>query len=290
MVYKIQFPISLAFAISVLGLLSPLQAAESPRSIELCCVQVDPAKTICQMIVPIENACTPSVFLNALRFGPPLFQKIFNELPGRSDKEKLARIIEKEGSLPSYVKPGHKIFDPKIGVFADDFPKYFNALLKKADESITGMYFDVGENEKPEAHLRRIHGLLLHSLKQGVPVSTSVRSFAALLKGDAFLWDGIAGHAILIVGVPKVLPPDAQGILFEFIEPSTGRVREGYIFSETVRGFKAAKGSGAKVTWVEGGFLQIVAPSLNINTAQQPWFARTFLTLNYGVGRFNEKK
>jgi hypothetical protein len=265
-----------------------LAAAENLSAVEMIGVDVDPTQTVCQKIVAVENACTPAVALNALRFGPASFRKVLERLPSKTDQERLTHLIERFGAAPSSVEPEQKVFDPKRGVFADDFPKFFNAILETGGvEPLTGAYFDLQEKETPEAHLRRIHAQLAHSLGSGVPVITSIRSFAAVQHGDKYLWDGLAAHTILIVRVPKDLAAQAQGFAFGFIEPSTGAVREGYIYAETARGFQAAKGSGqTKFKWLDRGFLLVVAPSLIIETSNQPWYARTFLTLNYGLGAF----
>lgn len=87
-------------------------------TIEVVGVDVDPARIISQQVVPGKKACVPSSFLNALRFGPPSFQETFRALPGDSEAEKLRNLIELQGSVPSEVERGRRLFQG--GVELDD--------------------------------------------------------------------------------------------------------------------------------------------------------------------------
>ena len=278
--------------------------------IDLVGVDVDPAKIICQTIVPTPGGCGPATFLNALRFGPPAFQDAFADLPGESDKEKLAGVIATHGSAPSALVPGQRLFGSRGGVWADDAHKYFKSILGDRAERLLCTYFELMGQETPAEHLRRIHGLLVLSLERGVPIITSIRAFAARKRQDQEIaWERIAGHYILIVRVPREVSVGAQGFMFEFVEPAYGKLCEGYIYSETVRAFKALKeacagymynettkefepmkGSLQRSEWIENGFLHVVSPSLFLETSMQPWYARTFVTLDFGLGKFGSER
>ena len=255
-------------------------------------VEVDPARTASQQILPENTAhslCTETAFLNALRFGLPEFQKILEGLPCKTDQERLAYIAKTFGGTASVVDPKQKCSDGH-GVMADNYPVYFNAIIgPKASLRLVGTYFAKGEKEAPELHLQRIHKLLLHSLQNGVPIVTSIRSFGAEQHGDKYYWEGISGHTILVIAVSKKLPSFAEGFAFQFIDSWSGRLCEGYVYCEKMRGFAAIKGAGEKdFQWLDRGFLLITAPSLNLETNKEPWYARTFMMLNYGLGAFDE--
>ena len=87
-------------------------------TMEMIGIDLDPAKIISQQVVPGGKACVPSSFLNALRFGPPSFQKTFMALPGASEAEKLRSLMEVRGSAPSEVQRGRRLFEG--GVQMDD--------------------------------------------------------------------------------------------------------------------------------------------------------------------------
>lgn len=269
-------------------------------------IDVDPAKIISQYVVSEENACVPSSFLNALRFGPPSFQETFMALPGVSDAEKLRSLIDLRGSAPSDVARGRNLFDG--GVQMDDIASYFDSLLASSVDHLVSRHFDIAVHETPAAHLRRIHSFLKSSLLQRVPIVAIVRAFSATeFKGKEFRWMGIAQHAILIVSVSAGIAPYANGFVCQFVEPSVGELCESYVNSETVRDFQAIKTSGpgfvysetAKAfvpmkglddRWIDNGFLHLISPSLRLGTNHVPWYARTFMTLSHGLGKFNPEE
>jgi len=243
--------------------------------------------------------------LNALRFGPPAFQDAYAALPGDTDSEKLASIIATHGSAPSAAMPGQSLFGSKGGVWPDDVHNYFSSILADQGESMSWTFFDIADNEAPDEHLRRVHGILVSSLEQSTPIIAGVNSYAARKQEDQkFQWKGIYAHYILIVRLSRHINTNAQGFLFQFVEPSIGRLCEGYIYSETVRPFVAAKRSSGgyiysettkhfepikgshESKWIENGFLHVVSPSLPLGTHREPWYARTFLTLDFGLGKF----
>jgi hypothetical protein len=273
--------------------------------IDMIGVDVDPSRIIRQDIISRGGACGPATFLNALRFGPTAFQNAYSALPGNSDSEKLANIVSDHGSVPSASMPGQSLFASNGGVFADDANTYFNSILAGHSEPMSWTYFDVAPNEAPSQHLRRVHRILASSLEQGVPVITSVHSFAARKQNDdTFSWNRIGGHFILVFAVPGQLNEGASGFIFQFVDPNVSKPCEGYIYSEIVRPFVAAKEScagyilntatnhfeplkGSRETkWIENGFLHVVSPSLWLKTQGEPWHARTFLVLNFGLGKF----
>lgn len=277
--------------------------------IEMVGVAVEPAKIICQTIVPVKGACGPATFLNALRFGPPAFQDAFAGLPGDTDAEKLAGIIATHGAQASAILPWNTLFGRKGGVWADDARRYLKSILGAHAERLLPTYFETTGKESPSEFLHRVHALLLSSLERGVPVITVIRGFAARKRDDeSFVWEAISGHFVLLVRVPRIINPGAQGFVFQFVEPGFGKLYEGYIYAETVRAFQALKescmgysfsetteeyepipGSLQSSHWIKNGFLHVVSSSLHLETYKEPWHARTFLTLDFGLGKFGRE-
>lgn len=163
----------------------------------------------------------------------------------------------------------------------------------------------MASEERPREHLRRIHCLLVSSLQCRVPIITAISAYAARKRNEDFYWQRIAEHSILIVRVPKeIAAATACGFIFQFVEPWKGKLCEGYVYAETTRGFRAIKTSspgyvysettkefvhlkGLNEQWIENGFLHVISPSLYLGTLNEPWYARTFMTLDHGLGKFS---
>lgn len=226
-------------------------------------------------------------------------------LPGDSEAEKLRNLIEGRGSVPSEVERWRRLFQG--GVELDDIATYFNSLLASSVDHLVGTHFDIASNEETAAHLRRIHSLLVSSLQERVPIVAIVRALAATeRKGGGFKWRGIDQHSILIVRVPARIPPEAQGFVCQLVDPAFGELCEGYVYSETARVFQAIRTSGPgfiysetakkfvpikglEDRWIDNGFLHLISPSLRLGTQDVPWYARTFVTLSHGLGKFDRR-
>jgi hypothetical protein len=275
----------------------PLAAADAPapggavaEAVAWLGVRVDPARLVNQHLHPGDGACVPATLLNALRCGPADFRQLAGALPGASDRERLDGIIGVALGMPSAIEPGQPCYSESNGVRADDIPPLFARLLRgSAATPPTGRYLDRVGDESVQAQVQRIHALLLASLGDGVPVVLSLRSFAASHadEGGEFRWNGLSGHAVLLVALPRVVGAGALGFPMRLIDPATASVQECYVRGEVVRGFKAVKGSGSKdFAWVENAFLQVDLPGLPLGTQYLHFYERSFIILNYAVGRF----
>lgn len=259
------------------------------QSIPWVGVAVDPDKIIKQSLYG-DMACMPTSLLNALTFGPPEFQAILPRLPGATTTERLSGLIRNVGSQGSKAAPGEPLYTDKRGVLSKDMTVMTNLVLQAHGVApLSGLFLDVLEKETPEEHLRRVHGLLTHSLQAGVPVLTSIRSFSAKReKEDApILWEGMDGHAVLVIGIPQKLESWQRGFAIRLVDPWVGSLAEAYVHVETIRAFQAARSENDKeFRWIDRGFLHIDVPTLSLGTGKLPWYARSFFTLNYVCGRF----
>lgn len=276
----------------LLSLTTPLTAelqADSSQNLqyrEFISVDVDPS-TIIDQDVYSNMACGPTSALNALQFGNSHLQQQFQRLRGRTHTRKLKNVILGLGNHPSVVEQG-TLYNETNGMKADDMLPFMQALLPDTPTALKGIYLDREQGESTHAHLHRIHRQLKHSLLAGVPIVTSLRSFAAQSSSTGYKWQGVAAHFISITGVPATLRPGQRGFSFEFIEPGNGKLASGYLHTETTRDFLAIKGSG-QTGWEWRGnsaFLIVVAPDLDLDFSKQQWHDRAFMTLNYGVGAF----
>ncbi len=255
-------------------------------------IRIDPARMVNQHLHAGDNACVPATLLNALRCGPADFQRCADALPGGTDRERIEGIISGAGSMPSLVEAGQPCYSDTIGVRAEDIAPMCARLLAGASSGApSGRYFDRVGEEDVRAQVVRTHGLLLASLTAGVPVVLSLRAFTANRPDESkeILWNGLGGHAVLLVALPRAVGAGALGFPMRYVDPWTASVNEAYVRGEQVRGFKAVKGSGSKgFVWLENAFLQIDAPFLQMGTQRLRFYERSFITLDYGVGRFPE--
>jgi len=81
----------------------------------------------------------------------------------------------------------------------------------------------------------------------------------------------------------------ALGCVFRYVDPWTGKVAEGYIYSETTRGFQSVKGTAQRSEWKDASFLNLVSPPLKLRTDEHRWYLRTLITLDYGLGEFGDE-
>ncbi|OVE76604.1 hypothetical protein BVX98_05490 [bacterium F11] len=272
--------------------LSGCEASASRESPSTVGIDVDSYGIINQYLYS-GSACGPTSVLNALKFGKTSFQSIYRGLSGYNDKDKLRFLINQYGSKASQVERGETLYGENRGMKADDILPFFNSILKDHSlENVQGTYFERKSNESTIDHLYRIHQLLSKSLLSEVPIITSIRSFASQERSSdsSFKWQGVAAHVILITRVPKDLKSSQKGFPFNYIDPDSGSLYEGYIYVEDIRDFHAIKGSGeTDFKWIEDSpFLLVIAPHLNLDTKKQKWHWRSFITLNYGVGNFND--
>jgi hypothetical protein len=288
----------LGFALALLAR-APLAAAEAAaaagsgvveEAVPWLGVRVDPARMVNQHLHAGDGACVPATLINALRCGPADFQRAADALPGGSDRERLDGIIAGALSLPSVIEAGQPCYSESNGVRPDDMPQLFGRLLAGASTSPpSGRYLDRVGDEGVQAQLVRVHDLLLASITAGVPVVLSLRAFAASRADESkeFRWNGLSGHAVLLVALPRAVLPGVLGFAMRYLDPWTASVKEGYVRGEVVRGFKAVKGSGSKdFVWLENAFLEVDAPGLQLGTQRLAFHERSLIILNYGVGRF----
>ncbi len=171
------------------------------------------------------NACGPAALLSAYRLGNGSWQAAEAALEGRGDKERLSYWIRRHGLRPSATLRGRMRWN-QGGINAED-------LLAAANEAGRPLYLPALEledlfrrrGEKPQAHLKRVHGRMARSLARGFPPVLSLRRFV-LRKGA---WVPVQGHFVTVTAVPAKLPRGAAGFAFSYADPWGGKRCEGYL-------------------------------------------------------------
>lgn len=246
-----------------------------------------------------NTVCTGCSLYNMLANGRPEFQKIAKSLPGESPEGRVRHLIDKYGAGPSAVYPNRARYSDKTGgLAAEDMHGFVNDCLKEfRQKPLATDYLDRKDGESPAQHLRRIHALLLKSLKAGVPPIINVRSYVANTnkEGDDFHWNGLSGHSVTLLDIDPDLRDSDKGFRFWYAESDNGKekgsVESAYASLEETRPFAAPREftvspADNKEKWVwkpNSPFLVVTAPSLSLRTHKEPGHKRTLITLRHAV-------
>lgn len=264
-------------------------------------VPVDRALIVNQHVDPRfgMKACGPTAVINALRFSEGRESEIFSQLVGARDAMRLRFLIDRWfAGRDSLVAVDSKRFGPH-GCFAEDLLAGFNELLREHQQQpVAGQFLDRGWSEEngekilePAAdYVRRVHGLLADSLRDGLPPVVSLKSFVARRRNgpdDDIHWEPASGHYVVVTSVPKRLADHDLGFRFEYIDPNSGNTGSAWVFAEKHLSFRAFRGSNGIGEWLDGKpFLLVIAPmiySLQPKTAE--WSDRTIVALDYAIFR-----
>lgn len=238
-----------------------------------------------------KNACGPCAVVNTLLRAKAPWRALLDRVEGATPPDKARTVAGLFAKKPSgaYGK-GEPAYNEKRGMAPADLAASFNELLTElgSKDLLEGSYLDRRAEESLDEHLRRIHGLFAASLKQGMPVLLSVRSFAPEVNARTkeFQWTGLVGHFVAVTEVPETLRSGDKGFPFSFADSYTGKLESGYAFFDEARNFTAAKGDEKNWKWVtDRPFLLVTAPSLRLATQDQAWYLRTTIILNYAIVR-----
>ncbi len=260
-------------------------AAAAAWAGDLAAVKVDVSRLARQGDLD-PNACAPISVVNALSLGGSEFQEALKALEGESLIDKAQSFISKFGEKPSRDYGSGPRYRPD-GVSGVDLMDMLHDAVGPAGLRAVGGYLDRHEGENDRAFLERVHQMLADALRAGRPPILMLRSWTALPDAKAeegHLWHGVAGHFVTLTRVPGRLADHEWGFAFEYADPQTGRAEAGYVHLERQRNYCVAKGNAAKWEWRQGSaFLLVTTPNLALQTNNQPWFARTLITLNYAI-------
>lgn len=186
----------------------------------------NPAAVPINQLTVAGNACGPAALLNAFRFGNADWQRAFNAIAGKNDRERVLTVIREIGMRPSASVPGRPRWSRR-GVNVAD-------LKDMANEMTSNHWLpQVGDEmcylkprETPEKLLRRVHSRMRASLAKGLPPVLSLRRHVLREKSQ---WTTIDAHFITITAVPDRLEKSARSFPVRYIDPWGGRFCEGEI-------------------------------------------------------------
>lgn len=261
-------------------------------------VQIAPSQTDAQekLAPPVlkqanvhEFGCGPCMIINTLRFLSKDREFDWSSLPGDSDEARAKRIIDVYGTRDSTTYEGKQRFsDGFDGMSCRDTVATFQDLLSDAGDpfEISGTFLEKREGESLLGHLNRVHTLFKRSLDSGLPVPFAIRSFGAKIDEvkSRYFWYGLSQHFVTVVEVQEQLEENEKGFKFEFVDSDTGKREFGYICFDEARNFSAIKGNTETYEWLsDRPFLQVIAPSLRLQTNKLGFHQRSIMTANFGI-------
>jgi len=234
------------------------------------------------------NSCGFCALYHSLAWGGAELAAAAAKLGGATDADKVEQLIARYGAKPSEAYAGKRArYVASSGITWSDLGVATGELFTDAGlGTIVSGYLDRQKEERYPAHARRVHRLLADSLAAGMPPLLSIRSFSVREVDGKKQWDGVMGHWVTVIDVQPELGDGEQGFRLGFVDSETGRRQWGYAFADDTRKFTAVKGDAEKWEWLtDSPFLALAAPHPGLATGDEPWSARTVVTLNYAIGR-----
>jgi hypothetical protein len=265
------------------GCSGPRATSESARGASEAWTRVD-VPLVLDQDVHSAFACGPAALATAFAASGGAARRTIAE----QGDGVIAWSIERFGTRPSPTYEGAQRFDPDSGICAEDLIVWSNEWsLEIGAPPRVGVYLDRVPEEPAADFAARVHALLAESLARGVAPVVRLRSFVPSYdpQRGAYLWTGVVGHWVTLVGVPSDLPAGALGFPLEYADPASGAVASGYVHVDDVRPFVAAKGHVRAWEWLDDSpFLVAHLPEQRtLGLTAQPWFLRTVVTLDHAL-------
>jgi len=179
------------------------------------------------------NACGPACLLDAFQSGSEKWQQSAAVITGKTQRERLIKIIKGQGAKASKVNPKRRRWDQRGGVNAEDLVAMANEMRTRPwMGTVKQNLFFKGSRESDSKLLRRAHRDLKKSLKKGLPPILSIRRVALRQPPGSAVpsWLTLKRHYIVLTGLPKSLDRNATSFPVSYRDPWGG-----YSYSGTVK-------------------------------------------------------
>jgi hypothetical protein len=257
-------------------------AASSTFRMDLC-IELDRTKICTQFAYKGKlNTCGPTAIINSLQFGNGELRAAYNKIGGETSTDKLLSIIQEFEQVNS-LNFGLPIFYD--GVYLEDLGLIYESILRKYGvRQPSYLFLNKRTNESKREHLVRIHDYVKSSIWKGFPPVASIRLHDARDSGLA-----MASHSIVIVRIPESLYEEQQGFVFDYVDPYTGGIHQGYVFVENSRPFRSNVTSRHEQPMVGSPFLNVSVPSAMLWHGGLNENSRTFVTFHHLIGGFDKR-
>ena len=178
------------------------------------------------------NACGPACLLDAFRSGSEKWQKSIAQITGKTDNEKIKKIITQFGKLPSEMNVKRARWNGRYGVNATDLAHMANELRnQKWMGTVRQEIFFKTNRESDLALLKRTHKKLTRSLKKGLPPILRVRRVAYRSPNGTSTkaWLNLKSHYLVLTGITEKLSKNATSFSVTYHDPWGGKKHQGTV-------------------------------------------------------------
>lgn len=176
------------------------------------------------------NACGPASLLEAFQCGSEKWQFSATQITGRTQKQRMMRIILDYGRKPSAQFPKQQRWQPRAGISGIDLANMANEMRKKSwMGTVRQQLFFKPPKKNDLSHLHLTHKALSKSLNKGLPPILSVRRMAyrAPRSSNQKSWLTLKRHFLVLTGLPKKLTKNATSFPITYRDPWGGHEYRG---------------------------------------------------------------
>ncbi|MDB4508448.1 hypothetical protein N9051_02565 [Akkermansiaceae bacterium] len=178
------------------------------------------------------NACGPASLLDAFQCGSEKWQFSAAQITGRTQKQRMMKIILDYGRKPSAQFPKQQRWQPRAGISGVDLGNMANEMRKKYwMGTVKQQLFFKATKKSDLSHLHHSHKTLSKSLNKGLPPIMSVRrmAFRAPRSSNQKCWLTVKRHFLVLTGLPKKLAKNATSFPVTYRDPWGGHEYRGTI-------------------------------------------------------------
>lgn len=218
------------------------------------------------------NGCGPTALFYALKEGAPELKKVYQSLPGQTDREKLKALTAQFGHQQSLVRPLETRFDLSRGMAVYDLFAMARDVLSSSSPQLLHALSLHRQPLETEAGslLKRAYFTLKESLDRQIPVIANILPYVNSPKGN--YWTEYRGHFIVITDIPSNIDEALLGFNFHYLDPESGKISEAQVREEVSENFSAREDFPNGLSeWIQPKVLyhgnQVSSPFLKISSS-----------------------
>lgn len=180
------------------------------------------------------NGCGPSALMTSMQFGSKKWQRLYQNIPGSTERAKYQHIIKNHIKQPSNILRGISRWDSRKGINILDLEEVAQELQAgSGTRSLRYHEFHDSTTKNSAKNLRMVHRQLVDSLKKGYPPLVSIHRFAHRPSKGNIRWRRLFSHYLVIHKIPSRIPSGATSFDVEYIDPWGGQIHKGTISTHT---------------------------------------------------------
>lgn len=164
-----------------------------------------------------SDACGPVSLLNSFGAGSERWRSVYKQVPGESDRARIASVVKTWGLQPSRKFPQRSRWQKQRGVSFEDLSVISAEMTRlswKAPRTKSELFF-LNQDGQEERLLRKTHQRLAKSFKKGLPPILSIRRFVFR---DGY-WQSVHGHFATLTAMPSKLSRGSRAFSVRYLEP-----------------------------------------------------------------------